>query len=50
MYKKENRGGLEDSRMKNKKTKKDNRWKRFLKWIENASKKDPPKCGGNCCK
>jgi hypothetical protein len=23
---------------------------RFLKWIENASKKQPPKCGGGCCK
>lgn len=32
------------------KKKKEGRWKRFLKWIENASKKQPPKCGGSCCK
>jgi len=31
-------------------SKKENRWKRFLKWIEKASKKEPPKCGGSCCK
>ncbi len=30
--------------------KKESRWKRFLKWIEKASKKAPPSCGGNCCK
>jgi hypothetical protein len=24
--------------------------KRFLEWIEKASKKEPPKCGGSCCK
>ena len=29
------------------KKKKDNWWKRFLKWIEKASKKEPPDCG-NC--
>jgi len=33
-----------------KKNKKENWWKRFLKWIEKASKKEPPKCGGSCCK
>jgi hypothetical protein len=26
-------------------------WKRFLKWIEEASKKEPPQCGcGGGCK
>jgi hypothetical protein len=25
-------------------------WEKFLKWIEKASKKEPPKCGGGCCK
>jgi len=30
--------------------KKENWWKRFLKWIEKASKKEHPKCGGSCCK
>jgi hypothetical protein len=29
------------------KKKKDNLWKRFFKWIEKASKKEPPHCG-NC--
>jgi len=24
--------------------------KRFLKWIEEAAKKQPPSCGGGCCK
>ena len=24
--------------------------KRFLKWSEKGSKKEPPKCGGSCCK
>lgn len=24
--------------------------KKFLNWIEKASKKEPPKCGGGCCK
>jgi len=32
------------------KKEKENWWKRFLKWIEKASKKEPPKCGGSCCK
>jgi len=36
--------------MKDKKQKKDSWFKRFLNWIEKASKKDPPKCGGSCCK
>jgi hypothetical protein len=26
------------------------RWNKFLTWIEKASKKEPPKCGGGCCK
>lgn len=25
-------------------------WTKFLTWIEKASKKEPPKCGGDCCK
>ena len=25
-------------------------WKKFLKWIEKGAKKEPPKCGGSCCK
>jgi len=33
--------------MTNKKQKKDGWFKRFLKWIEKASKKEPPHCG-NC--
>jgi poly(3-hydroxyalkanoate) synthetase len=35
--------------MDTKDNKKESWWKRFLKWIEKASKKEPPKCGGNCC-
>jgi len=35
---------------KEKKKKKESWGKRFLKWIEKASKKEPPKCGGSCCK
>jgi len=31
--------------MKDKKTKKDNWFKRFLKRIEKAAKKEPPHCG-----
>ena len=27
-----------------------NKWVKFLLWIEKASKKEPPKCGGGCCK
>ena len=30
--------------------KKDSWFKRFLKWIDKAAKKEPPHCGGNCCK
>jgi len=32
------------------KMKKDNWIKRFLKWIEKASKKEPPSCGSCGCK
>jgi len=24
--------------------------KKFLEWIEKAAKKEPPSCGGSCCK
>jgi len=33
-----------------KKKKKESWGKRFLKWIDKAVKKEPPKCGGGCCK
>lgn len=36
--------------MKPRPIKKDGWIKRFLKWIEKASKKEPPHCGGSCCK
>jgi poly(3-hydroxyalkanoate) synthetase len=32
------------------KNKKESWWTKFLKWIEKASKKQPPSCGGGCCK
>jgi len=34
--------------LKNKKKEKKESWgKRFLKWIDKAAKKEPPKCGGD---